>query len=84
VCTCDDWRDAGFGRQRRAEPGEAWLMNFDPASLAWPLLHLAQGAANSLSIDQGEMAHRTAAEQVVQQHGEGSAGGDALLYAKDG
>jgi len=36
-------------------------------------LHLPQGTANSLSIDQGEMAHRaSAAEQTAQQHGEGS------------
>ncbi|WP_315292683.1 hypothetical protein [Pseudomonas oleovorans] len=36
-------------------------------------LHLPQRAANPLTIDQGEMAHRArAAQQAAQKHGEGS------------
>jgi hypothetical protein len=39
------------------------------------VLHLPQGAAKPLIIDQGKMAHRaSAAEQAAQKHGEGSSG----------
>ncbi len=88
-CVCDDRRNAGSSRQGSAEPGEAWLTHFHPAGLARLLLHLAQGAANALGIEQGEMAQRTrATEQAAQQHGEGSSvvtsafmpgGGDRLM-----
>jgi len=64
-------------------------MHFDPACLARMLVHLAQGTAKPLSVDQGKVAHRTGAvEQAAQQHGEGSSvvtpafmpvGGDRLM-----